>query len=108
MPLVVTAFVAASLQFPLAYSPAGGIIGGLNGGNCSMAELLQFGENIDTMTFPECLAYIARHRRKMDRLEQIIPPGAGFERAERAAILRGLENLERRIRAHPDCPPTLR
>jgi hypothetical protein len=73
-----------------------------------MTEVLPFGENTDSMNFQEGLAYVARHRRKMERFERIIPPGASFDRAELEAIRSGLEDIERRIRAHPDCPANLR
>ena len=67
------------------------------------SSVLRFSENFDRMTFPECLAFIERSRRQIDRLEQLPDAGAP-EREELASIREGLDAMELRIRAHPDCP----
>jgi hypothetical protein len=67
------------------------------------SSVLRFSENFDTMTFPECLAFIARSRRQIDRLERV-PQAGEADREELASIRQGLDDMERRIRAHPDCP----
>jgi hypothetical protein len=67
------------------------------------SNVLRFSENFDTMTFPECLTFIVRSRRQIDRLEQL-PQTGEAEKEELASIKQGLDDMEMRIRAHPDCP----
>jgi hypothetical protein len=67
------------------------------------ATVLRFSENFDTMTFPECLAFIARSRRQIDSMERL-PEAGEVEKEELASIRQGLDDMEKRIRAHPDCP----
>jgi hypothetical protein len=69
-----------------------------------MANILSFSEDFDTMTYPECLSFIARSRRQIDRLEKIAPEGASIDRGELAYIRRGFDELEQRIHSHLDDP----
>jgi hypothetical protein len=68
------------------------------------SNVLRFSEDFDTMTYPECLAFIARSRRQIDRLEQLPQELREADREELASIRQGLDDMELRIRAHPDCP----
>jgi hypothetical protein len=67
------------------------------------SSVLRFSENFDTMTYPECLVFIERSRRQIDQLEQL-PHAGEAEREELASIRQGLDDMELRIRAHPECP----
>jgi hypothetical protein len=69
-----------------------------------MSEVLRLSENFDTMTFPECLAFIERSRRQIDRLDQLPHDGAVVDADEIASILQDLDKLEYSIRSNPDCP----
>jgi hypothetical protein len=70
-------------------------------------NVLRFSENVDTMTFPECLAFIERSRRQLNRLEHLPKNEGPGDAAEIAAILRDLDALEHRIRSNPNCPRSL-
>jgi hypothetical protein len=68
------------------------------------STVIRFGENFNAMTFPECLAFIARSRRQIDRLEHL-PQGKGkVDFGELASIRQGLDDLEKSIRSNPNCP----
>lgn len=64
----------------------------------SAKNVLRFSENFDTMTAPECLKFIERSRRQIDRLEHLPqkPGKVNFE--ELASIRIGLDGLEKRVR----------
>jgi hypothetical protein len=78
----------------------------LPGEECPMtaADILRFSENVDTMTFPECLAFIERSRRQLNRLEHLPKNEGPADAAEIASILRDLDALEHSIRSNPSCP----
>lgn len=67
-----------------------------------MAQKLWIAENFDTMTFPECLSFIARSRRQLDRLKQ--EDHGKVDQQEIASIRETIDALEIRIRLHPSCP----
>ncbi|HTV53582.1 MAG TPA: hypothetical protein VMI06_01565 [Terriglobia bacterium] len=68
-----------------------------------MSELnvLRFSENFDTMTVDECLAFIERSRRQINRLEHLPQKPGKVDRKELTSILCGLDALEKRVRAYP-------
>ena len=70
------------------------------------SNVLWFSENTETMTFSQCLAFIGRSRRQLDRLEQLPrKDGAVVVDAEHiASIRRDLDALEKSIRSNPSCP----
>ena len=68
------------------------------------ANVLRFSENFDTMTYAECQAFIERSRRQIDRLEHLPQEPGELDREELASIRQGLDDLEQRIRTHPDYP----
>ncbi|MGA7234645.1 MAG: hypothetical protein WBY44_03125 [Bryobacteraceae bacterium] len=72
-----------------------------------MADMLSFSEDIDTMTYPQCVAFIDRSRRQIDRYEQLAPPGPNWQREDLAKARKILDDLEQEIRLHPECPPEL-
>ena len=62
-------------------------------------------ENTETMTFPQCLAFIGRSRRQLHRLNRLPhTKGQTIDRKEIASIRRELDALEKSIRSHPSCP----
>lgn len=65
-------------------------------------NVLRFSENFDTMTYPECRAFIERSRRQIDRLEQLPQEPGEVDREELATIRQELTDLEERICSHPD------
>ena len=65
------------------------------------ATVLRFSENFDTMTVPECLAFIERSRRQIDRMERLVPRPRKLDLQELASIREGLGALERRVRSYP-------
>jgi hypothetical protein len=70
------------------------------------ADVLKFSEDFDSMTFPECLAFIERSRRQLTRLDRM-PQLEGSAKTDGiASILRDLDDFEQRIRSHPDCSKT--
>lgn len=72
------------------------------------SHVLRFSENFDTMTFSECFAFIERSRRQLDRLASLPNSPTNPDLNEIASIRQGLDDLERGIRADPNCPPHLR
>jgi hypothetical protein len=58
------------------------------------------------MTFPECLAFIERSRRQLNRLEHLPQNAASVDAEEIASILQDLDALEHSIRSNPHCPTT--
>ena len=68
------------------------------------ANVLRFSENVDSMTFPECLAFIERSRRQLNRLEHLPKNEGPADVDEIASILRDLDALEHRMRSNPSCP----
>jgi hypothetical protein len=70
-------------------------------------NVLRFSENVDTMTFPECLAFIERSRRQLNRLEHLPKNEGPADATEIASIMRDLDALEHRIRSNPNCPKPL-
>lgn len=69
------------------------------------SNVLRFSENFDTMTFPECLAFIERSRRQLTRLAHSSRAGAPvIDPDETESVLRDLAALEKSIRSNPACP----
>ena len=68
------------------------------------ANLVRFSEDADTMTFPQCLAFIERSRRQLTRLRHLPGNEGPVDATEIASIMRDLDALEHRIRANPNCP----
>jgi hypothetical protein len=69
----------------------------------SATNVLRFSENFDTMTYPECRAFIERSRRQIDRLEQLPQTPGEVDREELTSIRQELADLEKQICSHPDC-----
>lgn len=69
-------------------------------------NVLRFSENFESMTFPECLAFIGRSRRQLGRLEHPAQEQSAADSEEVASILLDLDTLERSIRSNPGCPST--
>jgi hypothetical protein len=67
----------------------------------STSSLVRFSENFGTMTAPECLAFIARTRRQIDRLEHLPQQPGELDMQELASIRSGLDELEQRVRSYP-------
>jgi len=65
------------------------------------STVLRFNENFDTMTIPECLAFIERSRRQIDRLEHLPRQPGEVDRDELASIRESLDALEKRVRSYP-------
>jgi hypothetical protein len=70
----------------------------------SATNVLRFSENFDTMTYPECRAFIERSRRQIERLERLPQTPGEVDRDELASIRQELSNLEKQICSHPDYP----
>ena len=64
----------------------------------SASTVLRFSENFDTMTAPECLKFIERSRRQIDRLEHLPQKPGDADLEELTSIRQGLDALEKRIR----------
>lgn len=60
-------------------------------------NVLRFSENFDTMTAPECLKFIERSRRQIDRLEHLPQKPGETDMEELASIRLGLDALEQRV-----------
>jgi hypothetical protein len=69
--------------------------------NMSASNVLRFSENFDTMTAPECLKFIERSRRQIDRLEHLPQKPGEADMEELASIRLGLDALERRVLSQP-------
>jgi hypothetical protein len=67
----------------------------------STSNVLRFSENFESMTVPECLAFIERSRRQIDRLEHLPQESGEVDRNELASIRHGLGALEKRVRSYP-------
>jgi hypothetical protein len=67
-------------------------------------NVLRFSEDFDSMTFPECLAFIDRSRRQLRRLEHLPQREGAVDADEIASILRDIDALEHSIRSNPKCP----
>ena len=67
-----------------------------------MTKVLRFSEDFDTMTAPQCLAFIERSRRQIDRLENLPPTTGNIDPQELAAIRSDLDALEIRVRSNSD------
>jgi hypothetical protein len=61
-------------------------------------NVLRLSENFDTMTGPECLKFIERSRRQIDRLEHLPQKPGDADLEELTSIRQGLDALEKRIR----------
>jgi len=66
-----------------------------------MADVMRFSENFDTMTKQECLAFVARSRRQIDRLKNLPQDDGEVDHEELASIRAGLDELEKRVRSYP-------
>jgi len=64
----------------------------------SASKVFRFSENFDTMTAPECLKFIERSRRQIDRLEHLPQKPGDANLEELASIRQGLDALEKRVR----------
>lgn len=67
----------------------------------SASDLLCFRENFDTMTVSECLAFIERSLRQIDRLDHLPGSTVGVDREELASIRQALNELETLVRSYP-------
>jgi len=65
----------------------------------SKSNVFRFSENFDTMSAAECLSFIDRSRRQIDRLEHLPQKPGETDREELASIRLGLDDLEKRVRA---------
>jgi hypothetical protein len=65
----------------------------------SASNVLNLSENFDTMTAGECLKFIERSRRQIDRFERLPQKPSEIDREEFASIRAGLDALEKRVRA---------
>jgi hypothetical protein len=64
----------------------------------SASKVFRFSENFDTMTAPECLKFIERSRRQIDRLEHLPQKPGDTDLEELTSIRQGLDALEKRVR----------
>jgi hypothetical protein len=65
------------------------------------ANVLTLSENFDTMTFTQCMGFISRSRRQLERLKHL-PNGHGpVDRVEIVSIFKDLDALERSVRSDP-------
>jgi hypothetical protein len=69
-----------------------------------LADVLRFSENVDTMTFSECFAFIERSRRQLMRLQHLPGGQARLDSEEITSILADLDKLELGVRSDPRCP----
>jgi hypothetical protein len=67
----------------------------------SARNVLRFSENFDTMTAPECLKFIQRSRRQIDRLEHLPQKPGKADLDELASIRLALDALEKRVLSQP-------
>ena len=67
----------------------------------SSVNVLRFSENFDEMTAPECLSFIERSRRQIDRLEHLPQERGEVNREELVSIREALDELEKNIRSYP-------
>jgi hypothetical protein len=67
----------------------------------SASTVLRLSENFDTMTAPQCLKFIERSRRQIDRLEHLPQKPGEADMEELASIRLGLDALERRVLLQP-------
>jgi hypothetical protein len=67
----------------------------------SASNVIRFSENFDTMTSPECLAFIARSQRQIDRLKHLPQRPGAADAKELVSIRQCLDELEKRIRSYP-------
>jgi hypothetical protein len=65
------------------------------------STVVRFSENFDRMTAPECLAFIERSRRQIDRLEHLPRQPGEVDSDELASIRKNLDALEKRVRSYP-------
>lgn len=65
--------------------------------NMSASKVLRLSENFDKMTAPECLKFIERSRRQIDRLEHLPQKPGEADLEELASIRLGLDALEKRV-----------
>jgi polyhydroxyalkanoate synthesis regulator phasin len=65
------------------------------------STVLRFSENFDTMTAPECLSFIERSRRQIDRLEHLPQDRGEVDKEELASIREALDALEKQVRSNP-------
>ena len=64
------------------------------------STVLRFNESFNTMTTRECMAFIERSRRQIDRLEHLPRSPGEADREELASIRVGLDALEKRVRSY--------
>jgi len=67
----------------------------------SASNVLRFSEKFDTMTIPECLSFIERSRRQIDRVERLPQQPGDLDWDELTSIRQELDALEERIRSYP-------
>jgi hypothetical protein len=65
----------------------------------STSKVLRFSENFDTMSGPQCLAFIERSRRQIGKLEERAVNQNDLD--DLAGIRRDLDALERDVRVVP-------
>jgi hypothetical protein len=53
------------------------------------------------MTAPECLSFIERSRRQIDRLEHLPQDRGEVDKEELASIREALDALEKQVRSNP-------
>jgi hypothetical protein len=63
--------------------------------------VLRFSENFDSMTAPECLSFIERSRRQIDRFENLPKVQGEVDREELTSIREALDALEKTVRSYP-------
>jgi hypothetical protein len=68
----------------------------------SASTVLRFSENFDSMTAPECLSFIERSRRQIDRFENLPKVQGEVDREEFASIREALDALENTVRSYPE------
>jgi hypothetical protein len=73
----------------------------LRGVVMTASRVLRFSENFDTMTAPECLSFIERSRRQIDRLEHLPQERSEVGSKELASIREALDALEKIVLSDP-------